>query len=355
MPPGRAAVHAARPGQASHSRSARGSRRARGAVDARGARGTATAPWCPTPIQRWFFEQPFANPHHWNQAFLFEVRADVDVDVLEQALGHVVARHDALRLRMAGNSPEWTLTYDPSAPAPVDRADRSRPDGASTSERPPSRPAAVTAQAGLDLERGPLLAAVHSTSARRPGRLLLAIHHLAVDGVSWRVLIEDLEAAYLASRPALRWSCLPRSASFRRWSQALTDYASTAEPGNSLDALAEIDAVDGTLPTDGSEPGENTEATARTATVSLDATRPEPCSSSVPAAYRTQINDVLLAALALALRAWTGREAHRIDLEGHGREEWIGTARRVAHGRLVHDASIPWRSISRASQTKARR
>ena len=152
----------------------------------------------PTPIQSWFFEQPFANPHYWNQAFLFEVREDVDVDVLEQALGHVVARHDALRLRMAEDSPEWTLTYDPSAPAPsIARIDLTRTaphERASAIET-----AAVTAQAGLHLERGPLLAAVHYDLGEGPGRLLLAIHHLAVDGVSWRVLIEDLEA------------CLPRA------------------------------------------------------------------------------------------------------------------------------------------------
>ena len=150
------------------------------------------------------------------------------------------------------------------------------------------------------------------------------------------------------SRPAAPVELPTPSASFERWSQALTDYASTAEPGNSLDDWRNIDAVDGTLPTYGSEPGENTEATARTATVSLDRDETRALLQQVPAAYRTQINDVLLAALALALRAWTGREAHRIDVEGHGREEWIGAPRRIANGRLVHEP------LSRGARSRGR-
>jgi len=280
-------------------------------------------PVVPTPIQSWFFEQRFTNPDYWNQAFLFEVPADVDVEILEQALARVVARHDALRLRVVGDSPERTLAHDPSAQAPsiarIDLTGTERHERASAIETE-----AVTAQAGLHLERGPLLAAVHFDLGEEPGRLLLAIHHLAVDGVSWRVLIEDLEAAYLALQAGTPVELPDPSASFRRWSQALTDYAATAEPGKSLGAWRRIDAVDGALPTDGSAPGENTEAGARTATVSLDREETRALLQQVPAAYRTQINDVLLAALALALRGWTGREAHRIDVEGHGREEWIG-------------------------------
>ena len=149
---------------------------------------------------------------------------------------------------MAGDGPEWTLTYDPSAPAPsIARIDLTRTaphERASAIET-----AAVTAQAGLHLERGPLLAAVHYDLGEGPGRLLLVIHHLAVDGVSWRVLIEDLELAYLALQAGAPVELPTPSASFGRWSQALTDYASTAEPGNSLADWRNIDAVDGTLPT----------------------------------------------------------------------------------------------------------
>ncbi len=156
-------------------------------------------PVTPTPIQRWFFDQHFADPDYWNQAFLFEVHADFDVEALEQALGHVVAHHDALRLRVTGEGVDSLLSCEPSAPAPsIARIDlaRMREDAQAGS----IEKSAVRAQSQLDLHRGPLLAAVHFDLGAAPGRLLLAIHHLAVDGVSWRLLIEDLECAYEALR-----------------------------------------------------------------------------------------------------------------------------------------------------------
>ena len=276
----------------------------------------------PTPIQSWFLERRFANPHHWNQAFLFEVPAGIDVDALQQALGHVVAHHDALRLRLAGEEPEWTLTHDPeAAPPQITRIDL-------TTVLPKDHAAAIeiateNAQAQLDLQQGPLLGAVHFDRGADPGRLFLVVHHLAVDGVSWRLLIEDLEAAYGALRAGATPEP-PRSASFQRWSQALLDYAEKTDPSGPLARWLEISSVPGDLPADGAGHGQNSEGLAQTVTVSLDEAETETLLQRVPAAYRTQINDVLLTALALALRAWTGREAHRVDMEGHGREEWIG-------------------------------
>ena len=259
---------------------ARGGRRARGAVDARGARGIGTAPLAPTPIQSWFFEQRFADPHHWNQAFLFEVRADVDVDVLEQALGHVVARHDALRLRVGRGQPRLDVDLRPERARPVDRADRSHAGRRRTSDASAIETAAATAQARLDLERGPLLAAVHFDRGDGPGRLLLAIHHLAVDGVSWRILIEDLEAAYRALQAGAPVELPTPSASFRRWSQALDGLRGDGRAGRLPGRLAEHrrggrDPADGRL---GARREHGGARRGRRRCPSI-ATRPAPCSS----------------------------------------------------------------------------
>ena len=171
---------------------------------------------------------------------------------------------------------------------------------------------------------GPLLAAVHFDREDDPGRLLLVVHHLAVDGVSWRILLDDLEAAYVALQADASPPAIPRSADFRRWSQTLADYAANADLRASLARWLEIDSVDGRLPTDMPQAAENREEFAREVIVSLDESETDALLHRVPARYRTQINDVLLTALALALREWTGRDAHRVDVEGHGREEWIG-------------------------------
>ena len=280
-------------------------------------------PLVPTPIHRWFLEQRFADADHWNQAFLFEVPAGIDVETLERALGHVAARHDALGLRVTRTSPDWTVSFDATSTAPsvtrIDLAQVAPQDHAAHIER-----IARTAQAQLDIQRGPLLAAVHFDREDDPGRLLLVVHHLAVDGVSWRILLDDLEAAYVALQADASPPAIPRSADFRRWSQTLADYAANADLRASLARWLEIDSVDGRLPTDMPQAAENREEFAREVIVSLDESETDALLHRVPARYRTQINDVLLTALALALREWTGRDAHRVDVEGHGREEWIG-------------------------------
>ena len=274
----------------------------------------------PTPIQSWFFEQRFANPHHWNQAFLFEIAADVDLDALQQALDEVVAHHDALRLRVAGQDPVLTLRHESSRAAPaITRIDLTpiAPEAHATS----IETAAVAAQSQLHLRDGPLLAVVHFDRGASSGRLFIAVHHLAVDGVSWRLLIEDLETAYRALSAGASVQLPPRSASVQRWSQALVDAAANPALVASSAHWLKVGAVPGDLPADGTTQGADIEALARTVTVSLDGEETQALLQKVPAAYRTQINDVLLTALALALRGWTGREAHRIDMEGHGREE----------------------------------
>ena len=279
-------------------------------------------PVAPTPIQRWFFEQRFADPDYWNQAFLLEIPEDVDVEALEQALGQVVAHHDALRLRVVGKGTGSWLGCEPSAAAPsIPRIDLTRlPQDAQVKRIEES---AIRAQSKLDIHRGPLLAAVHFDRGAAPGRLLLAIHHLAVDGVSWRVLIEDLETAYDALRAGSPVQLPPRSASFQQWARALAEIAAGAELTESSTRWLEIGTVAGNLPKGDTGERRNTEGLAETVTVSLDEEETRALLQGVPAAYRTQINDVLLTALGLALREWTGLESHRVDVEGHGREERV--------------------------------
>ena len=276
----------------------------------------------PTPIQSWFFEQRFADPHHWNQAFVFEIAAGADLDALQRSLGAVVARHDALRLRVAGSDGGPTLSHAPSSAVPaITRIDLTpvAPEAHAAS----IETAAAAAQSQLHLHDGPLLALVHFDRGAAAGRLLIAVHHLAVDGVSWSILVEDLETAYRALRAGASVQLPPPSASLQRWSRALADAATGPALAQSSAHWLQTGAVPGDLPAPDGGQGADIEALARTVTVSLDADETQALLQRVPAAYRTQINDVLLTALALALRGWTGRDAHRIDMEGHGREDGV--------------------------------
>ncbi|MCP4656086.1 MAG: non-ribosomal peptide synthetase, partial [bacterium] len=172
------------------------------------------------------------------------------------------------------------------------------------------------------LGRGPLLrVACFELGSDEPARLLLVIHHLAVDGVSWRILLEDLQTALrqLAAGTAVE---LPaKTTSLRRWAEQLAAYAgSEAVREEQSYWLAAAERGAPPLPTDFPDGG-NTVATTEVVGVALGAEETRALLRDVPNAYRTRIDDVLLTALVTALAPWTGEDRLLLDLEGHGREE----------------------------------
>ena len=280
-----------------------------------------------TPIQSWFFEQRFARPDHYNQSVLLQTERPPGAALLERAVSHLLARHDALRLRFRRGAAGWEqFTLAPGAEpgalagATVERVDLSAlPEG----ERQAAfERACAEAQAGLDLAAGPLLrVVVFDAFGGQPARLLIVIHHLAVDGVSWRILLEEFETAYAQLERGEEVRLPHATASFRRWARALGEYARGEELGRErgywLDAGARAFARLPARPITGPP----TYATARTVVATLDEDETRALLRDVPAASNARVNDVLLAALALAFRTRYGFEALRIDLEGHGREE----------------------------------
>src|SRR6266545_4164934 len=274
-----------------------------------------------TPIQSWFFEQEQAAPNHFNQALLLKAKNGINPARLSRAIEALVAHHDALRLRFRRQSERWTQVNS-GLPQPgiflvIDLS--SLPAG----DRPQIiKDVSTRLQASLDLESGPLLrTACFTMGDAEPARLLLVIHHLAVDGVSWRILLEDLQTAYgQAERGEPIW--LPaKTTSFRTWAEALASYATSAtvwaelEYWRSQGVRASVP-----LPLD-HQLGENTIASTLTVSVELNVDETAALLRRVPRVYHTQINDVLLTALALALAEWTGQRELLVELEGHGREE----------------------------------
>jgi amino acid adenylation domain-containing protein/non-ribosomal peptide synthase protein (TIGR01720 family) len=279
-----------------------------------------------TPIQHWFFEQNLPEPHYWNHAILLDVRQALDASLLEQAVGRLLAHHDALRLRFERHESGWRQNN-----AGWDEEDRSsipfaRFDLSDVPE--PERSAAIEAKAAelqesLNLSQGPVLrVALLDLGPRQSSRLLILIHHLAVDGVAWRILLEDLMTAYQQVRRGENAQLPPKTTSFRDWAQRLAAYARTAELKQELGYwLAPARVRMPRLPMDYPEgPGANTEASARVVSVSLTVEETQSLLQEVPKAYRTQINDLLLTALAQSFSQWTESRTLLVDLEGHGRE-----------------------------------
>jgi amino acid adenylation domain-containing protein/non-ribosomal peptide synthase protein (TIGR01720 family) len=287
-----------------------------GAVWAEQGEVTGAAPL--TPVQRWLLDLPLPEPHHWNQALLLEVARPVGADVLERAVGALLRHHDALRLRFVRDGGEWRQEIAPwDGAVPFRHVEL---EGATDGKRAAEiERISGEAQASLDLAAGPLLRAVHfDAGADRSGRLLLVVHHLAVDGVSWRILAEDLERA-CAGEPLP-----PKTSSFLAWARRLAEHASSPAAEAELPGwLSPGEGPAPALPADLAG-GENTEGRTRTVTVQLPEAETAALLRDVPAAYRTQVADVLLAALARAFAAWTGERSLLLDLEGHGREPLFG-------------------------------
>ena len=193
--------------------------------------------------------------------------------------------------------------------------------------------AAAALQAGFDLAAGPLTRlCLFDLGAGQPEQLLWVAHHLVVDGVSWRVLFEDLAAAYRQAARGQRIALPPKTTSFQEWARRLARHAGSEALAAELPHWRETARVAvPRLPVDfplaggqeaGGQAGGIGDRVGDEATVSfeLDAEETADLLQTLPAVYRTRIEEALLSALARALSGWTGSPRLRVDLEGHGRE-----------------------------------
>jgi len=276
------------------------------------------------PIQQSFFELITDDRHHWNQSVLLKPAQPLQAEALEQALRTLVLHHDALRLTFS-ESPagEWTSRY-------LSHTQQQQIwTAAPLLEQRSATQASVVelanqAQRSLDLQQGPLLRAVLLTLEDASQRLLLVIHHLVVDGVSWRILFEDLQSLYqqvVAQQPAQ----LPaRTTSVKDWGLALQRHARSADLQKEMAYWqAQLLDVSAELPRDNPAGGLQNRY-ARSLHCGLDKATTRQLLQDAPRAYRTQVNDLLLTALARVITRWTGQVHALVQLEGHGREELMG-------------------------------
>jgi non-ribosomal peptide synthase protein (TIGR01720 family) len=276
-----------------------------------------------TPVQHWLFEQDILDPHHWNQAMLLEVRQTLDVSTMEKAVQHLLVHHDMLRARFRREADGWQQDIvEPEASSLCVQVDLSALSGEQQGME--IAETAAQLQASLNLENGPLIrVALFDHGSHASAHLLIVIHHLVMDSVSWRILLEDLQMAYQQLSAGKRVQLPPKTTSFMRWAERLTAYAQSAELRQEITYwLAAPRAAVCRLPVD-YPGGANTVASIRTVSVSLSTKETDALLQEVPRAYQTQINDALLTALVQAFARWTGEQTLLIDLEGHGREDVV--------------------------------
>jgi amino acid adenylation domain-containing protein/non-ribosomal peptide synthase protein (TIGR01720 family) len=272
-----------------------------------------------TPIQHWFFEDQPHDADHFNHAVLLETPPGLIAAFLAQATEHMVLHHDALRLRFRQEAGHWRASYEPSVEPPAFRSVDLRGIGEEEASARISAECDETHRS-LNLGSGPILQVVWFDLGERTGRLLVTIHHLAVDAVSWRILMQDFWDAYQCLTHGEPVALPAKTSSDRQWAQRLHEYAQSQKLTNDFQYWAvEASAGAGNIPLDfGGE--EDVASAADTVSLELDEQTTLALVQEAPRAYGTQINDVLLTALAQALAAWMRAATVRFDLEGHGRE-----------------------------------
>ncbi|MET3717903.1 non-ribosomal peptide synthase/polyketide synthase [Pseudomonas sp. PvP001] len=274
------------------------------------AQGPVTGSAALTPIQAWFFESPISARQHWNQSVLLQATEPLNATLLETALQTLVAHHDALRLRFVEDDDgHWQQSHAETATVPLDQLQVT--DSAQMTQ------ACSRSQALLNLSEGPLLRALLLDTAQGQ-RLLLVAHHLVVDGVSWRILLDDLQRVYEQLQAGRTPTLGHKTSAFQRWGEVLLEQAPAR--------LAELDFWRATVAAGAvslpllDAAGSRRRDQVRECQVRLAEPLTRQLLTQAPQAYRSRVDELLLTALARVVLRATGGQSLLVALEGHGRE-----------------------------------
>ncbi|WP_062061823.1 non-ribosomal peptide synthetase [Aquimarina longa] len=268
------------------------------------------------PIQRYFFEQNYAAYNHYNQSLLFTVSKSISANILDSSLSTLCSHHDALRL---------TYQYTDGISFPKQTYGAFTSPLIETEVHSLSELATISAQyqSDLDITTGDLIrfVLIRTPESETHNRLCIAIHHLAVDGVSWRILIEDLIT--LLSNPSNAPTVvLPtKGTSYRQWVSKLEEYTTSPSVQSEYKYWKKVVANYTSIPEDIPSTTVSTYGDTHTHVSVLSSTQTQSLVKDIHHAYGTEINDIILSALSVALKDWIPASKIVIGLEGHGREE----------------------------------
>jgi amino acid adenylation domain-containing protein/non-ribosomal peptide synthase protein (TIGR01720 family) len=269
------------------------------------------------PIQQWYLDTAGTAVPHFNQSVLLTVDKKVDVTTLSAAIHQLMAYHDALRFTFTYNGSSWEQSYG-SYEGTLTVEDLQTDTGELLADR--IGECSNRYQSSLNIEKGILIKPVLilTPAGEKYNRLLMVIHHLAVDGVSWRILLEDLELLLQQGTNAL---ITPKGSSYRQWYQTLAGYAQKSRLLDQQAFWKQMKEHYVPLKTDHITEEEVTASDIRIKEVRLPARQTQHLLQGVSSAYHTEINDVLLTALGRTLSAWNGSSGIVVGVEGHGRED----------------------------------
>ncbi|MGD0283906.1 MAG: condensation domain-containing protein [Dissulfurispiraceae bacterium] len=282
--------------------------------------GPISGPAPLTAIQEWFFREHKEELHHFNQAVTLYSKAGLREDALRAAFGRIQEHHDALRMRYRFGEGE-IIQENAGLECPLHFEVRDL--------RGEENAAAILAalsdelQSGMKLESGPLMKAMLFRLADGD-RLLIVVHHLVIDGVSWRIVLDDLALGYRQYCAGEEIRLPAKTASFKRWAEEMRRYAAGPALEVERDYWKAVESYPvRSLEKDFTSRGQENSRFGDMAGKGFALTIQETASllGNAHRAYNTEINDLLLTALSRAVKQWRNMSRLFLSLEGHGREE----------------------------------
>lgn len=265
----------------------------------------------PGPIQQWFFGLGLSQAHHWNMSVFLDVRQPLVPDRLARAVTALVAHHPGLRLTFDAAG---VGHYLPAGLCPFRQCDLS--SGTESERRQRLERETAAAQGGLNLQTGPLFQVVLYDLGDLGQRLLLLAHHLLVDGVSWRILMDDLATAYAALTAGQAPDFGAPTHSAATWLRACRAWAQT--PSARAEAEYWLSSAAAPDPLRALAPGPGREGESRSLDFALETDQTQALTQRLSS--RVQLVEALVYGLAEALAQGSRSDCVQLGLEGHGRE-----------------------------------
>ncbi|MCY8000847.1 non-ribosomal peptide synthetase [Bacillus haynesii] len=276
-----------------------------------------------SPVQKWFLSQDMKEAHHFNQSVMLHRTNPLDEDALRKTLKAITVHHDALRLICAKDERENLRLYNRPANIGEDQLFNLRIinlTGASKDNEHIIKHQVRELQKAMDLENGPLVQAGLFRSSEGDD-LFLSIHHLAVDGISWRIILEDLASGYEQAIRGDDIALPPKTASFQTYTEQLAKYAESRRLLQQADywrAIEQHETV--ALPKEQTHIDKSALKKRNTVSFTLAQQETDALLKDVHNTYNTDTQDLLLASAVLAIQQWAPQKALKIALEGHGRQ-----------------------------------
>ncbi|MBN8750056.1 MAG: hypothetical protein J0I65_21440, partial [Variovorax sp.] len=309
----------------------------RGSGGVRGEQGLLTGRCGLLPVQAWYLGRERGGLSHFNQSILLEVDKGVGGERLREVWSALVRQHDVLRFVYRRGAEGWEQRYG-EEPGLLMEEDLRMVGLSELGER-------ITGccqgyQRGLDIEAGRVSCGVwlRTPAGEARDRLLVVVHHLAVDGVSWRIMVEDLDRLLRGEELGIK------TGSYREWYGALEGYSQSRRLSGQVSYWQEVCEGSSGLPVDRADTGEVRQGDLDHYSGELPVEATRRLLQEAGRAYRTEINDVLLSVLSGVLCGWSGGEEVVIGLEGHGREEIgqaVDTSRTVGWFTTMYPVRLP--------------